>query len=225
MIDKVTYMNPGFLTFILITIVLILLISGWKDAILKHISMKSVVVFFCLFFISYGFSFQAGEMRFKMTYVLLIALLVMMGVRRLGIARLMLFMFLGIVFALFQYLLLEVYQVNPLMPVVAPKLDIAIFIGAMSFIATRNAAYQFWLISISLIIGDICHQYGHREMIDIYLGNKSFFDMWSLSLFTSMFIALGIEMYHVAKRQMSWPNLCRLMRSRANERFPKTNNE
>lgn len=166
---------------------------------MNGVSYLAVVVFYALFILGYHLMWQMDGIGFRFSYVLLVGLVIVLASRIQRLSRLLFLTSLSLLFAIFQYLLYEIYSLNPLLPLITPTLDIALFSGLMTVLITRAATSQWYVITLSMILADVYGQYGHRDMIPIYLGNKLFFDVWSLTVFTTMMTALVIELLQMAK--------------------------
>lgn len=64
-------MNPGYLSLILISVILILLASGWKDILIKGATHKALMLFFISWFTSLSFTVHAGTAKINLVFAVI----------------------------------------------------------------------------------------------------------------------------------------------------------
>jgi hypothetical protein len=194
-------MNPGYLTLILISILLILLASGWKEQFLRDVSHKAILLFFACWFVCRWMNLTWGELKLNFSYILLLGFtLALIFTIRSGI-RIFHLLTLSLMLASCDYLFLEIYRINPFMSVVNPDIDIAIILSLLVIVLNRDPYQQMLILSLVLLVGDTYFAYAHRSVSPMYLGNPRFLDKWWLTLFSARIGTAFIQSgYRVGKR-------------------------
>lgn len=174
-------MNPGYLSYLLISIVLILLASGWKDILLRGISHKTILLFFILWL-------PASFLRFRfygqsMQGVLpLLAVTAAAGTLALGKLRLQLHVWTsGILLGMFDLILLEMSDWLPVFTFLLPAADSALVLAFIAMLLGRAPLWQLTALTGALLIGETFHRFLHATSgTKAVWGGPGFQDRWWL---------------------------------------------
>jgi hypothetical protein len=188
-------MNPGYLSLILISILFILLASGWKDVILGEVSRQALLLFFALYFAGSLVHVQLFGLYISGSYA------VCAGTTLYGLAktaRSHSFFYsahLGISFVLlgcFYFLLTEITRVNPFLTLFHSELHPILWLGILSFLLVRPK-HTLWVTSSAMIFGNLLVKYGHRQEFPVQLGDAMFWDQWWAAMFVAGAMSLLIR--------------------------------
>lgn len=186
-------MNPGYLTLILISIVFILLASGWKEIILRGASPKVILLFFAGWLICHWFTLRFDGVRINLTFALLVGLTVCLLATVRDWSHLVHLLSIGFMLASFHFLMLEIYRVNPFLSAFGPEADIAFSLSGMAVIINRNPYRQMLILSLALLLGDTYYRFVHRDTVSLYLGDPRFSDTWWLTICTARLATLLMQ--------------------------------
>lgn len=172
-------MNPGYLTFLLISVTLILLGSGWKDILLPGISRTSILLFFVMWILSGWFQLQAGGMRIQLTVPLLFGMAVWAAVALDSHPSRIHAWTSGIVMGACHVLLRELGEEGFL----TGRLELEVYSAwALAFVAAaakRSPLWQFAAISVCLSLSELAFVWLNRGTPAGRLaGGAAFSDQW-----------------------------------------------
>jgi hypothetical protein len=203
-------MNPGYLTFILVSVILILLACGWRDALLPGVSNKRLVLFFTVWLCGNGIVLSLGSVRLNLSYAVIAGLTVVLLKTTGNVKQLLGFVMVSLLIAACDYLFLEMYSVNPFMTVFGTRADIALILGLIILLLNRHPYRQMLVLSLALLLGEAWYQVSQIATKPVKLGTADFMDEWWLSIF-----AVRVA---TATMQASYRRSRRMMRSLADRR-------
>jgi hypothetical protein len=175
-------MNPGYLSYIAITLSVIFLSFGWRPQAIGNGSIRAAMWFCAGWLISVTLHWElTNGTAGTFAYLPLITLTAVVLLRRRPLTErasvLSFALLLGAVVSLIQ--LLE--AIDPLVIVLHPALDPLIVLWILAICYTRNASLQFVLVSISLVANDAYMSLMYMEWEQAYFGDRVFQDAWWLS--------------------------------------------
>jgi hypothetical protein len=203
-------MNPGYLTFILISVILILLACGWKDFLLPGISNKRLALFFAVWLCGNGIVLSLGAVRLSLSYAIIAGLTFVLLKTAGNVKQSLGFVMVSLLIAACDYLFLEMYSVNPFLTVFGIRADIALTLGLIGLLLNRHPYRQMLILSLALLLGEAWYQVSHLDTKPIRLGTADFMDEWWLTIF-----AVRVA---TATMQASYRRSKRMMRSLADRR-------
>lgn len=173
-------MNPGYLSYVLMSIMLILLASGWKDILFRGFSRTSILLFFVgwiplsLIRVPLWGSLQVG---LSAVFLLALILWATAGIR--GIMSKLHVWSSGILLGMFEFLMLELNGWNMLLDHAGPFLNSGVVLAFLTMLLGRRARWQFVALSVGLLSADFIHGWIHRDAAAfIVIGGASFSDHW-----------------------------------------------
>jgi len=208
-------MNPGYLAFILIVILFILLASGWKQTILQDIPHGKIVLFFVFWFLGCWYTWDGYGLSIHMAVVSqwMLVLGLLWGSRT--IWRSIPWLLVSCLLAAFYFLFQEIYRANPVLTLISLEFDLALSLGLLAIAMSRHLKMQMLILTAALLMGDTYLALRHRHSMPVSIGGLRFQDVWWLTLFTARFGTLMLQGMMIAgrktaaawsKRQASWRN-------------------
>ena len=201
-------MNPGYLALLLVSMLIILLLSGWRNVIFPETSAKTVALFIAGWLVGHWITVSVGGIRINMSFaaelLFTACLLKAVGSRR----RAAHLLSLGVILAAFHFLLMEIYRVNPFLPAFGIVVDAALSLSALTIVLNRHPYQQLFVLSVALIAGETSFAYLHRDEVPFVPGNAEFSDKWWLTLFVARTATIVIETARrIGRRKVhSWTN-------------------
>ncbi|HZG57483.1 YphA family membrane protein [Paenibacillus sp.] len=178
-------MNAGFLSYIILTLSLILIGFGWRAQAIGNGSGKAAAVFCLAWIVGAASDWRYGGATGTFVYVPLLALgahAVRTSSSWKETASIASFgCLLGAVFSLVQ--LLE--TLDPLVIVLHPSLDPVLLVGLLVAAYVRMPAAQLALLSIALVVNDVYMGSLYAEWQPAALGDREFQDAWWLGAATA----------------------------------------
>ena len=175
-------MNPGYLSFVVITIFIILLASGWKEAILGEWSNKHIALFLTAWFAGRWMTFHGEHVRFNLSYAAVVFVTVAFLFSVKPFSRKIHLLAVGVLLSSFHYFLMEIFRVNPFLSPVNPDIETALWLCGLAIMITRQPGMQLFVLSFALLLGQTYFDYTHRETIPVHLGSPKFMDKWWFAL-------------------------------------------
>ncbi len=187
-------MNPGYLSLIIIGMMLILLACGWKEELLRGIPHKAILLFFiCWIPLSFAELSLKGGLRINACYLLLAAVaLLILGSLRSPLQAFHLAS-IGFLAGSFEFLLQQIYSLDPAAVVFRPVFDICASISVPIALLLRQPLQQIAGLTIGLIVGDGLFLYAHKGYAPFFLGHPEFLDKWWLTLLVTRSFSLGVQ--------------------------------
>jgi hypothetical protein len=178
-------MNPGYLSFILLCIMLILLLSGWKDVYVENISTKRILLFFVGWLVLVSFHLELYGWQINMVYLWVAVFSVAILYQTKGLVYKLHLLSVGLLLGAVHFLLQEVLTMDPVMVIFKPSLDTAMFLAMLMILIERRVKEQVACLSIGLLMGDLLFAFVHDSAAPKQIGGPSFQDEWWLSVFAA----------------------------------------
>jgi hypothetical protein len=186
-------MNSGYLSLILLCITLILLASGWKDLYVRSISPTWILLFFVGWLMLVSFQLKLDGIQFNMVYVWVAAFSIGIWIHTRGIVHKLHLLSVGLLLGSFHFLLQEILTTDPIMVVIKPNLDTALFLVLIVILIERRVKEQIACLSIGLLLGDFYFAFVHQAVVPVRFGGPSFQDEWWLSVFAARTLTLVLQ--------------------------------
>lgn len=187
-------MNPGYLSFLLICMTIILLSCGWKTQLIRGVSYKVVLIFIMIWFICSAFHLHLmGPYRMNLCILLLIAaaiwivLLLESWMDRVHLISL------GFVLSAAYVLLIQLNDLEPIYIIIHPYVNISLVLGTICAIFIKQPLNQIAVISIGLIAGDMIHTFMIYQHLPFELGTANLYDLWWLTFMVTRLISEVLE--------------------------------
>jgi hypothetical protein len=203
-------MNPGYLTFILLSVTLILLACGWKETLLPGVANKRIILFFAVWICCNEIVLNLGAVRLTLSYAVIACLTVLLLKSAGNVQQSLGLVFVSLLIAACDYLFLEMYSVNPFMTVISKRADIALILALIGLLLNRHPYRQMLILSLSLLLGEAWYQASHLAARPVKLGTADFMDQWWLAIFGARIATATI--------QASYRRSRRIMRTLADRR-------
>lgn len=187
-------MNAGYLSSILMCIILILFASGWKDVLFRGVSHTRILLFFAAWMISGMWSIEAGPFHIRMTAVLLLsaALLSTWSIRE-PLWRVHAWTS-GLLIGSFDFFMREFKGWQIMMQEFGPLVPPSLILAATVFVLGRQPLWQFTAVTVGLLLSDGAGIWLHREAASVlFAGRASFADHWWLTLFAARVLTVSFE--------------------------------
>ncbi|TMV51311.1 hypothetical protein FE783_05880 [Paenibacillus mesophilus] len=187
-------MNPGFLTFILISITLILLASGWKSMLLPGIPHYAIVIFFTAWCLSGLFHFRLRDgIEINGTVVVLFAVAMPILLDRRSIVTGLHYVSLSLFLASVYYLLKHLGDLDPFLLPYRSWAGTAWIAAMLAAVLIRKAKDQIACLSLALLCGSALYRLVHPDRTAVPFGGLQFQDEWWLTVFAARMIAVAGE--------------------------------
>lgn len=178
-------MNPGYLSLILLCIMLILLLSGWKDVYVESISTKRILLFFVGWLVLVSFHLELYGRQINMVYLWVAVFSIAILYQTKGLVYKLHLVSVGLLLGAVHFLLQEVLTMDPVMVIFKPSLDTAMFLAMLMILIERRVKEQVACLSIGLLMGDLLFAFVHDSAAPLQIGGPSFQDEWWLSVFAA----------------------------------------
>lgn len=196
-------MNPGFMSWILIVVSLILLASGWKNSVLRSISDRSIVLFFAAWCLLSRFHFNWGGAEIYPIAFLLLMNIVLSLWRRQTIISAIHFVSFGLFLASIYYLLKHLGDLDPFFLPFQTSLGTSAAVALMAAMLVRRANDQIGCISFALLLGWVLYGTVHREQAGFRIGDFTDQDEWWLAVVMARGVSVAAESAAAIARAIS----------------------
>ncbi|MEC0226972.1 YphA family membrane protein [Paenibacillus alba] len=186
-------MNSGYLSFILLSITMILFASGWKDLYVRRISHKGMLLFFVSWLVLSRLAITVRHVHVQLVYVevFLISLGILYATR--GFIHKLHLLSIGLLLGSLHFLLQQLLEMDPILIVRNSQWDIALLLAMVVVILQRKASDQIAALSIGYLLGDM-YQAGIHPVNGYHqLGNAMFQDQWWLSVFAARTVTIIVQ--------------------------------
>lgn len=196
-------MNPGYLSFVLISIAAVLLASGWKDTLLRGVSGKLLLLFFPCWIAASSLTVTvAGNIRINLVLAVL-AVLTASAIGGYGnLLEKIHHLSLGLLLASVYFAMQVLVKLDPGLFFRFADLNMAAASGLMAALSARHPGTQTAVLSIGLVVGDFLYLYAARDLLPMELGHRTFQDRWWLSIFFARGFTLFFAFVVAACREM-----------------------
>jgi len=197
-------MNPGYLSYIALTLSLILIGFGFRTHAIGRSSAWSAAAFSAAWIASAAVDWNVGAAAGTLVYAPLLALIAFgfaaepLSLKD-GASALTFGLLLGALYSLVEL----VEAVDPLVIAVHPSVDPALLTTALVVCFTHRPALQFALVSIATIVSDAYMALLYAEWQTPYFGGRAFQDAWWLCAFSARFASAAAGAASAALRRGS----------------------
>lgn len=175
-------MNDGYISAILLVIILILLASGWRTLLFKDISPAALGVFFSLWIIGMAVHVELTETLHVQGIYLPLLLIVWAAVRFADWSSALLLILTALLTGLIGYFVQNLYMLDPALVVMNPQLDLALLLALLTYTVSRTPLMQSASLAIALIAGEIMTWRQLPIESATFFGGAGFQDLWWMSL-------------------------------------------
>lgn len=175
-------MNDGYISAILLVIILILLASGWRTLLFKDISPAALGVFFSLWIIGMAVHVELTETLHVQGIYLPLLLIVWAAVRFADWSSALLLILTALLTGLIGYFVQNLYMLDPALVVMNPQLDLALLLALLTYTVSRTPLMQSASLAIALIAGEIMTWRQLPVESATFFGGAGFQDLWWMSL-------------------------------------------
>lgn len=184
-------MNPGYLSLLIICIMMILLASGWKEELVGGVSHKVLFLFFMSWIPLSLINITLFERyQVNMSYGLLLLIIFLILATRRSVFLIVHLLSIGLLMGSFYFLFKQLVNMNPIMVVYRPLLDQCVLISFLTVLFVRHPLQQLACLSIGLMTGDMLNHYFHQGHIPLNFGGAAFQDQWWLTLLMTRALSL-----------------------------------
>jgi hypothetical protein len=186
-------MNSGYLSLIILCIMLILLLSGWKDVYVERISTKRILLFFVgwLALVSFHLNLNGWQISLVYVWVALFSIAILHQIH--GFLHKLHLLSVGLLLGSIHFLLQEILTMDPVLVIFKPSLDTALFLAMIVILIERRVKEQIACLSIGLLMGDFLFGFVHHSAAPVQFGGPSFQDEWWLSVFTARTMTILLQ--------------------------------
>jgi hypothetical protein len=182
-------MNPGYLSFVLITCMVILLISGWRVEMVGTIARWRVTLFIGLWFILMPFIWHVTpDLTIHFNVVLIAALIVGVCLTINSRAQLIQLILMAIFLSFWHGYLMYTYRWSPI-HIIHPIVDVAAGESIIAGFIIRNPLHQMFVLAIAVLAGMLFDQ-ALSGAAHITIGAIAFWDQLLLVVFMTRIVAL-----------------------------------
>jgi hypothetical protein len=172
---------------------LILLASGWKDVYVRSISPTWILLFFVGWLLLVTFHLNVNEIKLNLVYLWVAAFAVGILIYTRGMVQKLHLLSVGLLLGSFHFLLQEILTTDPVMVMMRPNLDTALFLALIVILIERRVKEQIACLSIGLLLGDFYFAFVHQAVVPIRFGGPSFQDEWWLSVFAARTLTVILQ--------------------------------
>ncbi|GIP32371.1 hypothetical protein [Paenibacillus sp. J2TS4] len=194
-------MNTGYISYILICITIILLVSGWKDTVLRGVPSRYIAVFFIGWFSLSKAELALGQVKISGIYAgLVILLLIVLYAlpRETGVIPLVVS---GLMLGLFYFLASEISVTLPDLPG-GSLFWLAFIIGLLVIAMYRHPLAQIGCITLCVLVGCLLQMYSHSALAGYRLGFGPMKDHWWLFSFIARIVTGMLEFTASASKSL-----------------------
>ncbi|HZG85224.1 YphA family membrane protein [Paenibacillus sp.] len=178
-------MNPGYLSYIALTLSLILVGFGFRAHAIGRSSAWSAASFSAAWIVAAAVDWNVGAASGTLVYAPLLALIAAgFAAEPLGLKESASALTFGLLLGALYSLVELVESVDPLIIAVHPSVDPALLTTALVVCFTHRPALQFALVSIAAIVNDAYMAMLYAEWQTPYFGGRAFQDAWWLCAFS-----------------------------------------
>ncbi|WP_135551566.1 hypothetical protein [Paenibacillus cymbidii] len=197
-------MNPGTISFVLISAALIFVLSGWKDVWLKGLSLRFILLFLAAWSVLAFFELDFAGYTIHLA-VLPVAAFAAVAVMQAGSpAALARYCGVGGMLGALLFMLHESTRLAPAFAIVHQDLDPALLVSLLLVIFYRQPKQQLTALSIGWLVAGLFTLMLHRQQPSVSLGDLHAQDEWWLMAWMSRLMAVTVEQtYKTMKRTIA----------------------
>ncbi|WNR42464.1 YphA family membrane protein [Paenibacillus roseipurpureus] len=201
-------MNAGYLSLILLCIMLILLASGWKELYIRSISHKGMLLFFVSWLIGMRLTVVIRQVHIQVVYFVVLALALLILYVTQGFIHKLHLLSIGLLLGSLHFLVEQLLVMDPILIVRNSAWQSALVLALVAVVLQRNAWEQIGAISIGYLLGDLYQSGIHKVDGNQMLGLAGFQDQWWLTVFTARTITIMVQFAYNSCRSVwkQWMN-------------------
>jgi hypothetical protein len=172
-------MNPGYISFLLLCVAIILLSFGWKEHLLKGVSQSAIVVFLICWTAGYPYHLTLSkQLHMNGSYVLLIFYVIWILYKVQSRIEMFHMMTITLLIAAAYILLNQWFAMKPVFTELYSIYSISLILMALAAVLIRMPLQQFVVVTLGLMIGDIGFIKLQQGDYPAVLGTPAFYDQW-----------------------------------------------
>lgn len=180
---EVLLMNPGYLSFIMISITFIFIVTEWKDQLLGnlHISYLAVIIYIASWVFCSLITIQIyGLYQINLSYLLLIFITIYTVFRLENWLDVFHFITVGLLLGSVYTLMYQLVQMDPVLIVKYPYFNMVVMFIMISVLFIRQPLQQIAAITIGILVGDALFNLLNYKRLSYNIGNPIMYDQWWL---------------------------------------------
>lgn len=187
-------MNPGYLTYVLVCILFILLASGWKDILFHGVSRTSILLFFIGWVPLNGVTIHAAGLPVRLSAVFLFVMALLGTAVMEGVFARIHVWCAGLLLGAFDLLMRELNGWSMVHQHFGSALNAAVVMAVLTLLLGRSPLWQFIAITAGLLAADCAYLWLHRlAAAGRAAGGPSFSDRWLLTLCAARGFTAALE--------------------------------
>ncbi|SFK92204.1 hypothetical protein SAMN03159341_102165 [Paenibacillus sp. 1_12] len=186
-------MNPGYLSWLLMIITMILFASGWKDLLLKSVPSKVILLFFVTWIIGtyLVIPLPLGTLAVWVPVLLLWVICILWRLPGALLSKLHI-VSVGALMGSLSFFMQETVQLMPASIYGNMELVMALAIGVLAVTTIKLPSAQIAAVSIGLLLGEGYFLYISRRHFSMELGSLTLQDRWWLTLVVTRSLSIGL---------------------------------
>jgi hypothetical protein len=193
-------MNPGIVSLLLICIALILVATGWKEALFGGIPSKAIVIFIAMWLFSTATAFEWAGSVWNGSFFCTIIVVGYLLIRKLSGSNWLQSVTLGALLGSVHFMIDRMLNAEPILVYVNLDLDLALLMAIVTALMLRDAPSQAVSISIGLLLGEIFQAYWRHMDSIVQLGGSSFQDTWWIAMLSARLMTLVMQTVYLSYR-------------------------
>lgn len=176
-------MNPGYLSYVLISMLLILLASGWKDILFHGVTRTSILLFFVGWIPASFIQLSLGGVTVSLVIPFLLAACLGGSWKMDTILQRGHVWSAGILLGLFDLIMRELDGWNLIPPQYNPAAYSALALAVLAAVMARGPLWQFIALSVGLVTAELLYAWLNRTSLGARtVGGPAFSDHWWYAL-------------------------------------------
>lgn len=197
-------MNPGTISFVLISATLILVLSGWKDVWLKGLSLRSILLFLAVWSLLAFFQLDFARWAVHLAVLPVAAFAVIAVAQAESPAALARYCGVGGMLGALLFMVHESARLAPAFAIVNQELDPALLGALVLTIFYRQPKQQLTAMSIAWLLFNSLAVLLHRHQPSVSIGDLHAQDEWWLMAWLSRLLSVTAEQaYGTMKRTIA----------------------
>jgi hypothetical protein len=186
-------MNPGYLSWLLMVISMILFASGWKDVLMRGMTSRVILLFFVSWLIGLSLVISIPGGRVALWILVLVVLLSIVFWRIEGIVQKLHAISVGVLMGSISFFMQETIQLLPSLVFGNSELTAALVIGILAVTTIKLPSVQIASVSLGLLLGEVFFLYLHRKHVGLEFGSWKLQDRWWLTVFVTRGLSIGMS--------------------------------
>lgn len=183
-------MNPGYLSYLLFCILIILLACGWKEQIIKGVSHQGILIFLISWLFCSVINVELfGSYRMNMCYLMLLVVTLWIVFRVRAWTEVSHFISVGLLLVAAYILLKQLFSIDPIIIKEYSFFYISFFLCLMTSVFVRHPLQQVATITIGLFVGEAGYIYLREGHLPFHFGQPRLYDQWLLVFLGTRFLS------------------------------------